>query len=113
MARKMFSLSELRNLDFGKMDAAFQRELAKIIDDIVDRPEDDRPRRLLLRLAIIPEEITAGTIETVTAGFEVAAYLPTRRSRPYSMRVTKNGLIFNSEAPENPDQMTLDEVNEH
>lgn len=34
MARKMFSLSELRNLDFGKMDAAFQRELAKIIDDI-------------------------------------------------------------------------------
>lgn len=110
MARQIFSLAQLVNLDLGKVDTAFRHELQRAIADIEDRPENEKPRVVTLKMALKPEEVVQGQAETVAAGFQISLDVPKKHTRIYSMRVMQNHeLLFNAESPENPNQLSLDE----
>jgi len=111
MARRMLSLAELKNLDLGKVEAAFRVELGKIVADLCDRPEDPTKRTLSLKLSLWPEDVVAGATETVSVVFTLESRIPKRTTRVHNMRVSGDKcLVFNSESPDNPDQRTLDEL---
>jgi len=115
MARRIFSLGEMINLDMGKIDAAFRMEMQRAVEDILDRPEDDADRTVMLKMKLRPEDVAQGNVDTVCVGFELDLKLPKKSTRAYSMRVCKTrshaaSLLFNSESPDDPNQMTLDEV---
>ena len=115
MARKMFSMAELINLDMGKIDAAFRIEQTRAVEDIMDRPEDDGERVITLKMRMKPEDVVQGHVDTVSVGFDLDLKVPKKTTRAYSMRVIKTksnpaGLLFNSESPDDPNQFTLDEA---
>lgn len=111
MARQVLKLSTLTGLDLGKVDAAFQIELHKVVKDCMDRPGDESKRSVTLTLEIAPEMASAGVCETVAAEFQVTSKMPSRKSRVYSMRPHVNGsLLFNPESADDANQGTLDEV---
>lgn len=114
MARQVLKLSTLTGLDLGKVDAAFQMELQKVIKDIMDRPGDESARTVSLDLMIKPEHAVSGVCETAEVEFKVEAKVPAKRSRVFSMRVNPSGggvLTFNPESPDDAEQGTLDEIN--
>lgn len=113
MARQVLKLSTLTGLDLGKVDAAFQIELQKCIKDLMDRPGDEAKRSVVLQLDMIPEHAVSGVCETAQVEFTVAAKVPVKRSRVFSMKVNASGggaLLFNPESPDDASQGTLDEV---
>lgn len=107
--KQPLKLSNLKNLDLGKVDAAFTNEVKKVVADMVDRPGDSTPRSIVLKFDFTPEAIN-GVCETAGVEFALHTKLPPKKTRRYSMGVhPAGGLIFNPESPENVHQGTLDE----
>jgi len=111
MARCKFTVSQLINLDLGKVDTAVRHELEKVVADIRDRPELATARRVRLTIDVEPEDVVQGQADTVSVLFSIEGRIPKRQTRKYSMLVGQgNELLFNAESPEEPRQGTLDEV---
>lgn len=120
MPLKIFKLSELPNLDFGLLDAAFETELKRVVADCQDRPMDDRSRQVGIIFTVSPVAGAAGmsnggvvTCDQVAIEVEVTSKVPTRRSKPYVMQTKHdNSLMFDEQSPDDPKQLTMDETTE-
>lgn len=113
MARKELSLDTLKDLDFGKVDAAFRRELRRVMQDIQDRPTEQAKRKVAVVVEVWPSEVVAGEVEQVKTQFSITSKIPKLQSTDYQMALRSNGrLVFSVDAPENPNQGTFDEVSE-
>ena len=114
MGRAALKLSALKDLDLGKVDLAFAREIEAAVKDCANRPGEKGARRVVLALDIKPEELTqGGQLESVTVGFDIKTAMPAKKSKAYPMMVdAQNRLIFNTEASglDEPRQKTLDEA---
>lgn len=109
--KKRFTLETIGDLDSGKIAAAFETELKRVVDDLADRPGDKSCRRLALEVSFTPDASESGVCDGAKVEFKVKTSVPHRRSREFSMAVNASGsLIFNTEAPDNARQGTLDEV---
>jgi hypothetical protein len=106
----VLSLKELHKLGGGKLALAFEREVSRIHADIVDRPADERARKLKLVFSFTPGRVEALGVDTVDVDVACRADVPPYQTRPYECKsVPKSGeLLFNLEAPENVDQHTID-----
>jgi hypothetical protein len=105
------SLKTIADLDLGRLDAAFRREMDRVVEDLNARPDDKSKRKIAVVFEIMPEELAQGLLDTVAVQCTIASKLPHRRSRAYSMRATAdNQLQFSSESPDDPRQMTLDQA---
>lgn len=103
------TLETLKDLDLGKVNAAFDRELAHVVKDCIDRPDDRTARTVSLELAVTPEA-EGGVCEVVNGEFTIKSKVPPRRSRRYEMAVKPTGVaLINPESPDAVRQMTLDE----
>lgn len=109
MARKKFTLSEVKNLDFGRVEGVFQTKLAEILADIDNRVGVAGAREISVAMKCTPEEPVGGRVETISMCFEIKTKVPGLRSRDYAMELTKSGLVFNDLSPDDPHQQTLDE----
>lgn len=109
--KKRFALETIKDLDGGKISAAFEAELKRVVDDLADRPGDKSVRRIQLEVAFTPDASESGVCDGSRVEFKVKTSVPHRRSREFSMQVNAAGaLIFNTEAPDNAPQGTLDEM---
>jgi len=112
--RQKLTLGTLKDLDFGKAESAFQAELDKVVADVQDRPNDPTNRSVTLTVLVKPEQVEHGTAETCQVQLQIRSKVPHRQTREYSMKTsTAAELVFNSEAPENANQMTLDELGQN
>ena len=104
-------LSTLKELDMGKITAAFDHELKHVVKDCIDRPGDNRDRVVELQMRVVPDCDGSGIAETVTAEFSIKSKVPPRQSKKYQLQASANGVVtVNPESPENVHQGTLDEV---
>lgn len=107
----VFSLSNLRLLDFGKIGVAFDHEIERVVKDCLDRPSDDHARTVTIKFSFEPTlDPSAGMVdcETVAVECEVSSAVPKRRTKVYEMRPHKNGqLSFNPDLPDEPEEETL------
>ena len=102
------SLDALKHLDMGKVYAAWNADLARLIQDCRDRPGDDRPRTHVLAMRMVPELDQGGDCTDAQVDFVVKASVPARRSRVYRMGVTRrDSAFFIEESPDEPDQTTM------
>lgn len=109
----LLSLENLKELDFGKADEAFQGELAHVVKDCQDRPLDKTARKVTLTFLLKPEAHTDSMshqpdCERILVGLEITGSVPKRRTRVYDMLPRQDGtLVFHSESPSDADANLL------
>ena len=110
------TLSTIKELDFGKIQAAFDAALSRCVADCEDRPGEKKPREVKLVFRMIPKvdySADGNTInlEGVYLGCEITDNVPKRRTRIYEMKPTKiadgHGLTFHPEFPTDADATGL------
>lgn len=105
------SLETLKDLDFGAAEAAFRQALERAVQDCLDRPGDDRARKILLQMTLKPVKVIRGnTIDCDGARglFQVRCKIPDWETREVDFGVRNNGtLYFSPESPDNHRQGTL------
>lgn len=103
----------LENLDGGRVAQAFQADLRHCINDMEDRPGDDKDRTVTLVLKLTPVIDDEGHLDEVKGKFQTASKVPNRRSKAYSFKSRKmNGqpqLVFNDLSDDNVKQKTIDD----
>ena len=104
------TLDTLKEIDSGRISAAFNAELRRIAQDLIDRPADPTARTVVLTVTVKPNG-DSGVCETADLEFRVKSSVPQRRSRSYSVAVQGNGsLVMNPVSPQDVRQRTLDEI---
>ena len=109
------TLANLRELDFGKLEAAFRRHLERITGDCVDRPGDPNARKIAMTFEVRPEaDPSTGACERCKLQVHVASFVPPHKTRVFDCmpqrRGNAQGLMFNDEADENAAQGTFGEL---
>lgn len=105
---KQLDMENLKVLEDGRLAIASEQELQHVVMDLMDRPGDDRPRSVTLKVIFKPECDDHGTLESVRFHAEVGNKLRSRKSRVIDMQARKSQagamLVFN--------EMSLDDVNQ-
>ena len=110
MARKQLSLDTLGDFDFGRAAVAFQKALEAVVRDCTDRPGDKHARTVELKASIVPVMLQDGDVVDVEVDFQIRSKVPAWQTAARPLNVSRNGQLFFEEfAPDNPNQMTLDE----
>ncbi len=107
MDREVLSLETIGDVDNGAIRVAFNRELARVLHDIRDRPDLKKARKLVLQLDLIPV-ISHGQLVRTDVGFSVKPTIPPKSSVSYPMQPTNQGLEFQPDIADNPNQLPLD-----
>jgi hypothetical protein len=111
-----FSLASLATFDNGRIAANFDQLLDGAIRDCQDRPNDDKPRKLLVQIEISPvSDVENGQVicSGTNTSFQLKSTVPTRKTNVYSMGMRKLGkdnkptLIYNNDSLDNVDQKTI------
>lgn len=106
-----FSLRTLAELYDGRVDAAFSLAMTRLADDVNDRPGDNRPRVLTLKVGIIPNPDEDGTLDSALLSCEISEKVPARSTKPIDMGIRRRGgkshLVFSPAAPDNHRQPGL------
>lgn len=110
MAPKLFNFTSLADFDDGRIREAVDLELNRARLDCEDRPGLKQARKVTLTVILEPESDERGKIADVQVSFDIQARFPKRASRPYTMAAKRGHLVFNDLSPDDPNQMTLDQV---
>jgi len=101
----------LAKLDRGAAAAAFDRAITQAVRDCLDRPSDDRVRKVTLELQLTPiVEVLQNVVscEGAHGSYKVRYKQPDWESAELDFGVRKPGmLIFNENSPANHRQTTL------
>lgn len=98
--RVELTLSNLKDLDQGKVPIMFGLELKKALQDCLNRPSLKKARKVTLELEITPVA-NEGECEKVLIGFDVKSRIPPRRTEAVPLGITHAGQAwFYNEEPE-------------
>lgn len=103
------TLSQLGQIDNGKVGTAFARHLRNAIADCVDRPGDPTKRQVVVTLNITPVD-EEGVCSRVHTEIELKDKVPPRRTRPYAMAVKASGKAYIGGDLDDVDQLTIDQA---
>lgn len=111
---RQLTLESMALADDGRIKAAVDLHLKKLIDDCMDRPGSDMARTLTLELFVVPQlDPDTGQCDDVNIEFQIGSKVPKHRSRPINCktRKSKDGpmVLFNDLSEADADQKTLDQ----
>jgi predicted transcriptional regulator len=95
MEQLRLGLDTLRELDRGINVHAVDVALMQAVNDVLDRPTEAKARTVTIQIEVIPQVTQDMRLVGVTTQFQVMSKMPNRRSEPYVMRITRDGLFFN------------------
>lgn len=108
MSVYQLTLDSLRNLDLGKASTMFDLALARLATDCLDRPTNDRPREVTLKLIIKPIIGPDGSCSSVDLQIKVNSKVPEHQTKPYNLGLRDDGtLMFNEFSPEQFGKLTM------
>lgn len=95
-----------------KLEAMFQKHVMNIVNDCLNRPGEKDKRSLTLKFDIIPvieidKESGQLTCDEVRIQFKGESKVPTYRTKAFPMKLSRGGLMFNREIPEQLNQPSL------
>lgn len=106
---RKFSFRELAELDGNRVELAADQAIERCARDCMDRPGDNRPRKVILEMQMIPVLDDDGDCESVKAQVQIKEAVPTRRSKVYSFGARQNGILtYHPDSLENHAQTTLE-----
>ena len=86
------TLDSLKQLDFGKISAAFDAERQHIVKDCMDRPHDPKARVVTIKFLFAPEQCSTGfgavPGDVIKVGCEITSSVPKRSTQVYTMKPT-------------------------
>ena len=92
----------------GKLEPLLDKHMAAIASDCINRPGDVTPRKVVMEFVVTPViDPSTNECDDVDLVVECKSKVPVYRTRGYRMRVTRGGLGFNADSPDNPNQQTL------
>lgn len=110
-AVKVLTLATVPELAHGKVGVAFDRECKRMIRDCIDRPSDERPRKLVLQVTFKPVAVVDGqcvTCEGARAVAKIRGMAPDYETQEIDLGVRENGgAVFSPTCPENHRQMAM------
>lgn len=107
------SLENLPALDLGKVNEAFRAQLARVVQDCMDRPGEQKARKVTLEVTVTPVLQSDGDCTEAKVQMQVVASTPKLRTREYSMGIRRGGgLVFNEDDPEDITSPTMFEDQE-
>lgn len=107
----VLSAETLARLDRGKYKATLEAAFQRAVQDCIDRPTDDRTRKVTVQFDLVPvcdmdDKIVC--CDGIKAKYQVKAVMPNWESKPLDFGVQRDGtLVFNEDAPDNHRQLTL------
>ena len=111
------SFKNLQLLDNGTITIAFDHELKRVMEDIKDRPTDDRARVVQINCKLTPiVDLKNGAVNAEEADFEVeiTSTVPKRCTKPYKMTAKVSGeLYFHPDLPDDPEGSTMFDADGH
>lgn len=111
MAVLQLDINNLKVLDGGRIEAAFQQEIKHVVLDLMDRPGDDRERSVTMKVLFKPICDETGECERVNVRMDIGSKLPNRKTRVFDMKARKSSkgpmLVFNEDSLDNVDQTTM------
>lgn len=111
--RMQLSLDTLKDFDAGKGAVAFEKCLARVVLDCLDRPGDKTARKVTMTVEVVPIMQQDGDVIDADVRFVVKSSVPAWTTAGRPLAVDRQGrLIFNDMAPDNPHQTTIDEATE-
>lgn len=107
---KEFSLSNLKDLDSGKIDAVFRAARQAVVADIMARPNEKAKRTVTLVFGYTPI-VVDDVCDEMKVTVDVKTTVPPRKSREYHMAIKENGdAFFNAGSPQDVRQHTIGEL---
>jgi hypothetical protein len=111
MALKKMTLESIKDLDDGRVIAAFEMELKRAVLDCMDRSGDKNSRTVNMEFKLTPVCGEDGQCEGVTGEFHIKSKVPVRKTKTYSFDVNRAGqLVYSSNNPEDINQPTIDDM---
>jgi hypothetical protein len=107
--QQALTLETIGDLDSGAARVAINRTIARAIADIDDRGDDGKVRTVTIKLEL--KRMNNGLIESnIVAGASVPAYRTNSTIAEPKRKGDETQLLFQSLAPDDPHQRTLDEL---
>lgn len=109
MAIKEFVISNLGEIDSGRIGEALKLQLKRVIDDCKDRPTLKSARKIKLQIEISPTaDPKTFDLDGVNMSFKINSTFPNQERVDLSLGVKKNGmLIYSEHSPDSIDQRTV------
>lgn len=111
MAILLLNAGTIKDFDRGRLAAAFDLTLRRVVEDCRDRPGLAKSRKIVLEVEIEPVIDATGALENVRLNYSVVARTPKLQSGQNMLGVKQTGALYFSElAPDNPDQTTFTQL---
>lgn len=108
--RLEFTIDRIGEMDF-LLEAGINQKMQEIIKDLMERPDEARPRLFVLKIAMKPKT-EQGQLYKVEVAFDADSKLPSTRSRVHGL-TPKGGevaLFFEPMSRDDPNQPAFPEV---
>lgn len=109
MAIKEFLISDLREIDNGRISEALKLQIKRVIDDCRDRPNLEKARKIKLQIEVIPTaDPKTSSLDGIKLSFRINSQYPNMERVDLNLGCKADGRLFFSEhSPENFDQKTV------
>jgi len=84
-----FQLGSLPQLEDGRVEVAFNAAIQQVLDDLYDRPNVKKARKVTMEFTLEPQADDAGMLENVEAKVAFKTTTPARETRTFSMPVRR------------------------
>ena len=113
MAVKQLKLQTLADFNGGKVAAAFDHHVKRVIEDCDDRPGETKARKITLEVEVVPRILQDGAATDCEITAKVKSTVPAHIAAPVVCQIRRGGIAaFNDLSEDNPHQRTLDEIGE-
>ncbi len=115
MSEELYKLTaeSLCRLDRGALSVALEQSVSQAARDCLDRPTDDRARKVTLTIELIPKPVfdddtRSIEVDGVAGKYKIKCSVPDRESACLDFGIQSDGtLIFNENVPDNHRQRSL------
>lgn len=116
MPQLKLNLQNLKDLDYGTINAAFEHHLTAAVNDCYQRPEDGKERKVTMTFNLTPE-LRSGTCDSVLLEVDFTTKVPVMKTKAFRMTPTINrgkadGLLFHPDLPEDPEGRSIQDLSE-
>lgn len=101
------NFSNLEFLDQGKVSKLLLIAMQRVSQDCRNRPADKRPRVVTIKFSVTPRMNEMLECDAVYVDIKAETKVPTYQTESLPMKLTRNGLVFNRDFPDEIDARRL------
>ncbi|KKM67643.1 hypothetical protein LCGC14_1469000 [marine sediment metagenome] len=108
-----FNLSNIPQIDNGRVQLAIDHQFRTALKDVMDRPGDKSKRTVVLQFEFMPQlQQDSAQLDSINMQVSAGVKIPTRRNtKPYNLMALDDGIaVFQPHSPHDARQLDLSTV---